>query len=109
MPCYLLSHQPLGEFSQESLLDCGRRLVAALPKSIKWRLAWYLPEENVVLCHWDAPGPEAIRAVLDQAGIGQLMQLQKIEEVVEIHPEWLGRPKRGRPRGSGKVRVRAAA
>lgn len=103
MPCFILVHQPIGEFSQERLTECGRKLMASLPKDVKWQQGWYIPETDSLLCHWYAPSSENVRSLLDKAGLSQLFPVVKVEEAIELPPEWLAvkRP-RGRPR---KIRV----
>lgn len=99
MPCFIVEHKPIGEFTQERLLECGRKLMSSLPKEVKWQQGWYIPETDTLLCHWDAPSGEAVRSLLEQAGLSGLFPLTKMEEAVEVPPEWLAvkRP-RGRPR-----------
>ncbi len=99
MPCYILTHQPIGEFTQERLLECGRKLMSALPAGVKWQQGWYLPESDSLLCHWDAPSIEAVKSLLEGAGLAELFPLVKTQEAIEVPPDWLQvkRP-RGRPR-----------
>ncbi len=99
MPCFILKHGPVGEFTQERLLDCGHKLMSSLPKNVKWLQGWYMPTEDVLLCHWDAPSSETVLQVIDEAGLANLFPIKSIQEAVEVPPEWLvpKRP-RGRPR-----------
>ena len=99
MPCFILVHQPIGEFTQERLLECGRKLMSSLPKNVKWRQGWYVPENDSLICYWDAPSAGTVSAMLEEAGLSGLFPLVKIEEAIELPPEWLAAKKpRGRPR-----------
>ncbi len=99
MPCYILTHGPVGEFTQERLTECGRKLMGSLPKGVKWLQGWYVPETDMLLCHWDAPDSGMIQNLLLDSGMDGIFPIKSIEEAVEVPPEWLA-PKRprGRPR-----------
>lgn len=103
MPCFILVHQPIGEFTQERLLECGKKLMSSLPKDVRWRQGWYIPENDSLVCHWDAPSEQAVRTLLEGAGMSGLFPLVKLQEAIELPPEWLAakRP-RGRPRKVNK-------
>jgi Nickel responsive protein SCO4226-like len=99
MPCFILTHGPVGEFTQERLIECGRKLMSSLPKDVRWLQGFYIPEEDSLVCHWDAPTSEAVRALLDQSGLDGIFPIMKIQEAVEVPPEWLrAKRPRGRPR-----------
>ncbi len=99
MPCFILTHGPVGEFTQERILECGGKLMASLPKDIRWRQGWYIPENDSLVCHWDAPSAERVRALLEQSGMAGIFPIMAIQEAVEVPPEWLAHKRpRGRPR-----------
>ncbi len=87
MPCYILTHRLVKEFSQDEMMECNKRLAAHMPKGAKWQMSWYIPEQNHVICHWDAPGPEVIQQALKASGVADIFPLVKIQEAVEISPE----------------------
>ncbi len=98
MPCFILTHGPVGEFTQERIVECGGKLMSSLPKNVKWLQGFYIPENDRLVCHWDAPSSDAVRTLLEQSGMSGIFPIEHIQEAVEIPPEWL-KPKKphGRP------------
>ncbi len=99
MPNFILTHGPVGEFTQERLLECSHRLMVSLPKEVRWRQAWYLPETDMLVCHWEAPNCDSVMQMFETAGLAEIFPIKSVQEAVEVPPEWLAlkRP-RGRPR-----------
>ena len=99
MPCFIVTHKPTDDYTQEVGIAAAKKLMAALPKNVKWEMSWLIPEETVVLCHWEAPSGDAIRAALDQAGVSQILPIVQVREAFEMNPQWYAPRKRAtRPR-----------
>jgi hypothetical protein len=81
-------------FSQEELLDCNKKLIEILPKDVKWLQSFYIPGENHLICHFDAPDVQSIRAAITAAELDHLFPLLRAQEAVEIDPEALAPRKR---------------
>lgn len=65
-------------------------------------MSWLIPEEAVILCHWDAPSSDAIRAALDQAGVSPTLPIVQVREAFEMNPRWYAPRKRTMRRRASK-------
>lgn len=87
MACFLVTHQVSGDFSQAEWLANEKKVIGHLPREIKWVMSWFLPEQNCMLTHWDAPTEQAVRVTLERSGICHTLPILKIEPAVELYPK----------------------
>ncbi len=106
MPCFILTHRVAPAFSQQEMIECNKKLIAGLPKDVKWLQSFYIPADNHVICHYDAPDVQSIRSALTAAGIDHLFPLLRAQEAVEIEPEAYA-PHKPRPHRAAKTPRRA--
>lgn len=106
MPCFIVTHKPTESYTQEEGIAAAKKLMASLPKDVKWQMSWLIPEEAVMLCHGDAPHSDAIRAALDQSGTSQLLPIVQMRGAFELDPHWYAPRRRATHE---RVRSRAKA
>ncbi|MGE5139400.1 MAG: nickel-binding protein [Rudaea sp.] len=94
MPCFILTHRVVPAFSQEEMLECVKKLVAILPRDVKWLQSFYLPGENHLICHYDSPDLQSIRAAITAAELDHLFPVLRAQEAVEIDPGGFAPPRR---------------
>ncbi len=94
MPNYIVTHRVVQEFCQDDLLECHKNLVADLPRGMTWQASWYVPEQNHLIGHYEAPSADAIRQVLQESGVSHIFPILHIQEAVEITPEHYARKRR---------------
>lgn len=87
MACFLVTHQVGSDFSADDWLACEKKVIGHLPREIKWVMSWYLPEQHLMIAHWDAPTEQAVRITLERSGICQNLPVLKIEPAVELYPK----------------------
>ncbi len=68
--------------------------MADLPRSMKWQASWYVPEQNHLIGHYDAPNADAIKQMLQESGVSHIFPILHIQEAVEIAPEAYARRRR---------------
>jgi hypothetical protein len=83
----MVTHQVGEGFSPDAWLDGEKKVIGHLPREIKWVMSWYLPEQQLLLAHWDAPTAQAIRVALERSGLCKSLPILKIETAVEMYPK----------------------
>lgn len=87
MACFLVTHQVGIDFTPEEWLADEKKVIGHLPREIKWVMSWYLPDQQLMLAHWDAPSEQAVRVALERSGICAHLPILRIESAVELYPK----------------------
>jgi len=85
MARFIVVHRLPDVAIQEEVIAAGRAVLAALPKDTLWLRGWVVPEDDRLLCEWEAPDEEAVRASLRET---ELFPVEAIYPVAVIDPAW---------------------
>jgi hypothetical protein len=86
MPRYMVVHSTGGITDQEEAVAAARKLVSSLPPESKWLNSWLALEKAKMFCEWEAPGTDALSAVLEP--VAGIMPVEAIYEVAQVDPSW---------------------
>ena len=85
MARFIVTHRVLA-VTQDELFPRVKQIAASAVGGAKWLNSWWAAEEEKLLCEWEAPDAEAVRASLE---LGQaLFPIEKISEGEWIDPQW---------------------
>ena len=85
MARFIVTHRVLA-VTQDELFPRVKQIAASAVGGAKWLNSWWVAAEEKLLCEWEAPDAEAVRASLE---LGQdLFPIEKISEVEWIDPQW---------------------
>jgi hypothetical protein len=87
MACFLVTHRASAAFAPDDLVEMEKRVIGHLPRELKWVMTWYLPQQQLVVAHWDAPTEQAVRVALERSGLLAELPISKIESAVELYPK----------------------
>lgn len=87
MPRFIVFHKSLiADGSQDQLLEYGRKVLAGLAPGAEWLNSWWDAEEGRLICEWEAPTAEALRASVEP--ISDSLPIEALHEVQPIDPQW---------------------
>ena len=66
MPKYLLTHEDASFFTEEKLKELSK---ADIPEGIVWEKSYCSFEQNKSFCLWQAPSPEIIKQLFNEANL----------------------------------------
>ena len=72
--------------TQDQIVDGARKVVASLAPGAKWLNSWTSVEAKKLLCEWEAPDADAVRASLEPTK--DLLPVEALYEVERIDPQW---------------------
>jgi len=85
MARFIVVHKLPAVATQDEVITAGKAVVAALSDDTRWLRSWVVPEENCLLCEWEAPKEENIRTALNRI---ELLPIEAIHPVAIIDPAW---------------------
>jgi len=85
MARFIVVHKLPDVATQDEVIAAGRAVVAASSNGCKWLGCWVVPENDRLLCEWEAPDEEAVRASLRET---ELFPVEAIYPVAVIDPAW---------------------
>lgn len=85
MTTFIVIHKLPNGATQESVIAVAKTVLARLPDNVRWLRSWVIPEDDHVICEWEAPGSDVIRAMLE--GL-TLFPIQAIRTAEFIDPAW---------------------
>jgi hypothetical protein len=86
MSRFIVIHGAPPAITQDQVVDGAKSVVASLPADAEWLNSWAAGPEAKLICEWEAPDPEAIRAALEP--IKDLFPIETMYEVEWIDPQW---------------------
>jgi hypothetical protein len=86
MSRFIVVHGAPPEIAQDQVVDGAKSVVASLPEDTDWLNSWAAGPAGKLICEWEAPDAERIRAALEP--IIDLFPIESIYEVEWIDPEW---------------------
>jgi muconolactone delta-isomerase len=86
MARFIVFHKGSEDISQDAVVEAAQAVQRSLPEGIKWLNSWFVPGEYRLICEWEAPDEQSVRAAL--AGVMDLFPVEVVHEVVYIQPEW---------------------
>jgi hypothetical protein len=85
MARFIVVHELPAVTTQDEVVAAGKALITASSNGSKWLRCWVVPDANQLLCEWEAPEQEVIRASL--RGV-ELLPIKSIQTVAAIDPAW---------------------
>jgi hypothetical protein len=85
MAKFIVVHQLPGAATQDEAIAAGKAIVTASPNGSGWLKGWVVPDSNRLLCEWEVPEEDAIRAALGEV---DLFPVEAIYPVTAIDPAW---------------------
>ena len=85
MARFIVVHRLPAVATQDEVIAAGKAIVTASSNGSKWLRSWVVPDENRLLCEWEAPEEGAMRASL--RGV-ELLPIEAIQRVAAIDPVW---------------------
>ncbi len=85
MTRFIVIHSLPNGVTQEDVLAVGKAVLMRLSGDVHWLRSWVIPEDSRILCEWEAPHGDAIRAVL--AGF-DLFPIEAIRAAEFVDPAW---------------------
>ena len=82
----IVTHTSVKEATQEQFFENARNVVASLAPGAEWLNSWWFPATGRLLCEWEAPDEDAVRASLGPAV--DLFPIEAIDEVQWADPQW---------------------
>ena len=86
MSRFIVIHSTPPAATQDQLIAGAKRVAASLPAHTDWLNSWAAAEAGKLLCEWEAPDADAIRASLEP--VRDLFPIETIYEVQWIDPRW---------------------
>ena len=86
MARFIVFHKGPEDVSQDTVIEAAQSVQRSLPEEIKWLNSWFVPVERRLICEWEAPDEQSVRAALK--GVMNLFPVEVVHEVVPIQPEW---------------------
>jgi len=86
MTRFIVFHKGPEDVSQDAVIKAAQAVQSSLPEEIKWLNSWFVPGEYRLICEWEAPDEQSVRAALKD--VIDLFPVEVIHEVVHIQPEW---------------------
>jgi hypothetical protein len=86
MSRFILLHSSVPQVTQEELFKCGKEVRGSLPPGVEWLNSWWIPETGTLICEWEAPDAEIVKAALGPAL--DIFPIETIHEVQWVDPDW---------------------
>ena len=86
MPRFIVIHGTPPAATQDQLIAGARRVAASLPAETDWLKSWAAGEAGKLICEWEAPDADAVRAALEL--VKDLFPIETIYRVEPIDPQW---------------------
>ena len=85
MARFIVTHR-MAAGSQDEFVARAKQVAASPVGGAQWLNSWWAAEEEKMLCEWEAPDAESVRASLEPAQ--DLFPIVTISEVEWINPQW---------------------
>jgi hypothetical protein len=85
MARFIVVHKLPDVATQDEVIAAGRAIIAASSNGSRWLRSWVVPEDDRLLCEWEAPDEAAIQAALKGA---KLFPVEAIHPVTTVDPVW---------------------
>ncbi len=85
MTRFIVIHGLPATVTQDEVIAAGKRVIAQLSDDARWLDSWLVPDDDHLICEWEASGEDAIQAALK--GV-DLFPLQAIYPTERIDPAW---------------------
>lgn len=85
MTRFIVIHRLPGAATQDEVIAVGQAVTARLSDNAQWLNSWLIPDDDRLLCEWEASSEEAIRAALE--GV-EMFPIEAIYPVERIAPVW---------------------
>ncbi len=85
MTSYIVIHGLPGTATQDEVIAAGQAIIARLSDDARWLNSWLFPDDDRLLCEWEASSEEAIHAALK--GV-ELFPIEAIYPAERIDPAW---------------------
>lgn len=85
MTRFIVIHTLPDGVTQEDVFAVGKAVMTRLSGDVHWLRSWVLPEDDRILCEWEAPSGDAIRAALEGF---DLFPLEAIRAAEFVDPAW---------------------
>jgi len=85
MARFLVVHKLPAVATQDEVIAAGKAIVTASLNGSKWLRGWIVPDDNRLLCEWEAPEEDAIRTALREV---ELLPIESLHSVAAIDPAW---------------------
>lgn len=82
---FIVIHGLPGTATQDEVIAAGQGVMARLTDDARWLNSWLIPDDDRLLCEWEASGEEAIQAALK--GV-ELFPVEAIYPAERIDPAW---------------------
>jgi hypothetical protein len=86
MSRYLVVHSAQKDVTQDQVIACARRVVAALPPGARWLNSWVAGEAEQIFCEWEAEDEDTLSAAL--VPVQELFPVLAIHLVTWMDPAW---------------------
>ena len=85
MARFIMTHPSAAEATQEQFMEAARSVMALLAPGVEWLNSWWFPSTGRLLCEWEAPDEDTVRASLGPAL--ELFPIETIDEVQWADPQ----------------------
>lgn len=85
MARFLVVHKVPQTMTQEEAIETGKAIVTTQSGESRWLRSWYLPEDDRLLCEWEAPEGETIQTALRKV---KHFPVETIQLVQPVDPAW---------------------
>lgn len=85
MARFIVTHS-MAEGTQEQFVDGAKKVATSLAAGAEWLNSWWVAETEKLICEWEAPDAEAVRASLEV--VKDLFPVETIHEAQRIEPQW---------------------
>ena len=85
MARFIVVHKLPTVATQDEIIAAGKAIVTTSLNGCEWLRGWVVPEDDRLLCEWEAPEEGAIQTALK--GV-KLFPVEAIHQVAVIDPTW---------------------
>jgi len=71
---------------QDVVVEAAQKVRRSLPAEVKWLNSWFVPNENQLICEWEAPDQQILQSALKD--VMELWPIELVHEVVHVEPDW---------------------
>jgi hypothetical protein len=86
MARFIVIHGTPPAVTQDQFIAGAKSVATSLPTDTDWLNSWVAGEAGKLVCEWEAPDADAIRASLQP--VKDLIPIETIYEVEWIDPRW---------------------
>ena len=86
MARFIIFHKGPQDVAQDVVVEAAQKVRRSLPAEVKWLNSWFVPNENQLICEWEAPDQQILQSVLKD--VMELWPIELVHEVVHVEPDW---------------------